>query len=127
LTDLPFCSTGSKWKKMSSTNSRDYRYDDQSQRDEAGRISRECQLASIPVPSGNRVPTCSFGRATLPCLGAHMRQLPDHRLGNFPTLGYGQTHTVGAITSDSEPPGVRCTDSSTGHFFFDSRESYQLG
>jgi hypothetical protein len=44
-----------------------------------------------------------------------------------PTLNYGQTHTVGAITCDSEPAGVTCTDSSTRHFFFDSRESYQLG
>jgi hypothetical protein len=43
------------------------------------------------------------------------------------TLEYGQTLSVGAITCDSEPSGVTCTDSSTGHFFRVSRESYELG
>jgi len=45
----------------------------------------------------------------------------------MPTLDYGQTRSVGAITCESEPSGVRCTDSSTGHFFRLSRESYGLG
>jgi hypothetical protein len=45
----------------------------------------------------------------------------------LPTLDYGQTRSVGAITCDSEPAGVTCTDGSTGHFFRVSRESYQLG
>jgi hypothetical protein len=35
--------------------------------------------------------------------------------------------SVGVITCDSEPAGMTCTDSSTGHFFRVSRESYQLG
>ena len=43
------------------------------------------------------------------------------------TLDYGQTLSVGTITCDSETSGVTCTDSSTGHFFRISRESYQLG
>lgn len=43
------------------------------------------------------------------------------------TLDYGQTRSVGAITCDSEPGSVTCTDSSTGHFFRVSQESYQLG
>jgi hypothetical protein len=43
------------------------------------------------------------------------------------TLDYGQTRAVGAITCDSEPTGMTCTDSSTGHFFRVSRDSYQLG
>jgi hypothetical protein len=42
-------------------------------------------------------------------------------------LGYGQTQSAGSITCDSEPSGVTCTDSSTGHFFRVSRDSYQLG
>ena len=33
----------------------------------------------------------------------------------------------GKITCDSEPSGVTCTDTSTGHFFRVSGESYQLG
>lgn len=43
-----------------------------------------------------------------------------------PTLQYGQTGSGGTITCDSETDGVTCTDSSTGHFFRVSRESYQL-
>ena len=43
------------------------------------------------------------------------------------TLDYGQTRSAGPITCDSEPDGITCTDSSTGHFFRVSRESYQLG
>jgi hypothetical protein len=43
------------------------------------------------------------------------------------TLNYGQTRSMGTITCDSEPSGITCTDSSTGHFFFVSRDSYRLG
>ena len=43
------------------------------------------------------------------------------------TLDYGQTHSAGAITCDSEPSGVTCTDAGTGHFFRVSRDSYQVG
>ena len=43
------------------------------------------------------------------------------------TLDYGQTQSAGAITCESETSGVTCTDSSTGHFFRVSRESYELG
>jgi hypothetical protein len=43
------------------------------------------------------------------------------------TLDYGQTRSVGVITCDSEPSGMTCTDSSTGHFFRISNDSYQLG
>jgi hypothetical protein len=45
----------------------------------------------------------------------------------YPILDYGQTRTVGAITCDSEPSTMTCTDTSTGHFFRVSRDSYQLG
>ena len=47
--------------------------------------------------------------------------------GPWPTLDFGQTRSVGSITCDSESSGVTCTDSSTGHFFRLSRDSYQLG
>ncbi len=43
------------------------------------------------------------------------------------TLDYGQTYSQGAITCDSEVSGVTCTDTSTGHFFRVSRETYELG
>jgi len=45
---------------------------------------------------------------------------------DVPTLNYGQTRSLGAITCDSEQSGVTCTDSRTGHFFRLSRDSYQL-
>jgi len=47
--------------------------------------------------------------------------------GDWPPLDYGQTRSLGAITCDSEPARMICTDASTGHFFRVSRESYQLG
>jgi hypothetical protein len=43
------------------------------------------------------------------------------------TLDYGQTRSMDTITCDSEPSDMTCTDSSTGHFFRVSGESYQLG
>jgi hypothetical protein len=42
------------------------------------------------------------------------------------TLAHGLTASAGTITCDSEPVGMTCTDSSTGHFFRVSWESYQL-
>jgi hypothetical protein len=42
-------------------------------------------------------------------------------------LDYGQTLANGTITCESEPSGMTCTDTSTGHFFRIARESYQLG
>ena len=43
-----------------------------------------------------------------------------------PTLDYDQAYSHGAITCDSRLSGVTCTDTSTGHFFRVSRESYDL-
>ena len=45
----------------------------------------------------------------------------------WPTLDYGQTRSLDSIRCDSEPSGVTCTDSSTGHFFRVSRESNDVG
>src|SRR5262249_26373150 len=44
-----------------------------------------------------------------------------------PTLDSGQTRSAGTIRCASEPRGVKCTDSSTGHYFRMSEESNQLG
>jgi hypothetical protein len=43
------------------------------------------------------------------------------------TLDYGQTRSVGVMTCASAASGVTCADTSTGHFFRVSRDSYQLG
>jgi Family of unknown function (DUF6636) len=54
------------------------------------------------------------------------RRLPDDPTAGQ-TLNYGQTLANGTITCESEPAGMTCTDTSTGHFFRLARESYQLG
>lgn len=43
------------------------------------------------------------------------------------TLAYGEKRSAGTLTCDSETSGVACTDSSTGHFFRVSHESYDVG
>jgi hypothetical protein len=45
----------------------------------------------------------------------------------WPTLNYGQTRSLGVISCDSEPAGIKCTNSNTGHFFRVSRDSYDVG
>ncbi|WP_205873499.1 DUF6636 domain-containing protein [Mycobacterium camsae] len=44
-----------------------------------------------------------------------------------PTLDYGQTASAGTLSCTSEQSGVKCTDSSSGHFFEVSRDSFKLG
>jgi hypothetical protein len=61
--------------------------------------------------------------ANLGCYeGASKFSAPD-----VPTLAYGQDYSHGAITCESRLSGVTCTDTSTGHYFRVSRESYDLG
>jgi hypothetical protein len=45
----------------------------------------------------------------------------------WPTLNYGQTRSLGVITCDSEPSGIKCTNFNTSHYFRLSRESYDVG
>ncbi|HEX3283406.1 MAG TPA: DUF6636 domain-containing protein [Mycobacterium sp.] len=52
-------------------------------------------------------------------------RLPDDPTAGQ-TLHYGDTLANGTITCKSEPAGITCTDSGTGHFFRIARESYQL-
>ncbi|MCV7195922.1 DUF6636 domain-containing protein [Mycobacterium angelicum] len=49
------------------------------------------------------------------------------RIPGEPTLNYGQTASAGTITCVSEMSGMKCTDSSSGHFFRVSKDAYQLG
>jgi hypothetical protein len=83
----------------------------------------------IPRPPdyqmGGRGNIFVLGRGSAPVAGVwHSdHQFPD----GAPTLNYGESRTAGTITCDSQSAGMRCTDSSTGHFFVVSRESYQVG
>jgi hypothetical protein len=84
--------------------------------------------AAVACPTGAE-PGSDFrldqgGPASLPCRYA---ALDSGYSGAWPTLDYGQTRSQGTITCASEQAGIRCTDSSTGHFFLVSRNSYQLG
>jgi hypothetical protein len=89
--------------------------------------SEYCQQASVPGATGGPGSDLQLGQGIRPCVGFSMNQFFFSGPYAPSTLGYGQTHTVGAITCDSEQSGVTCTDSSTGHFFRVSNESYQLG
>jgi hypothetical protein len=42
------------------------------------------------------------------------------------TLNYGQTHTVGDFICESEPSGVTCTRTNTGHWFRIAQDSFEL-
>lgn len=59
--------------------------------------------------------------AAFPCMTQHMA--PQQQ----PILDYGQSRSVGALRCDSDPSGMTCTDTSTGHFFRVSSDSYDLG
>jgi hypothetical protein len=87
-----------------------------------------CQAGYLPGAIGEPGDDdLQLSQGNAPCLGFVMSQI--FFTGEYApsTLGYGQTHTVGTITCESASSGVTCTDTSTGHFFRVSRESYQLG
>jgi hypothetical protein len=95
-----------------------------------------CQIRDFtyPAPPASSCPTGAEpgndfrldqgGPASLPCRYA---ALDSGYTGAWPTLDYGQTRSLGTLTCVSEQAGMRCTDSSTGHFFLVSRNSYQIG
>jgi len=43
-----------------------------------------------------------------------------------PILRYGQTRSISPITCASQTSGVTCKDGGTGHYFFLSRDSYEM-
>ncbi len=86
-----------------------------------------CALAYVPGSIGEPATDLQLKQGSAPCTGFVMTQMFFSGPYAAPTLGYGQAHTVGAITCGSERSGVTCTDSSTGHFFRVSRESSELG
>ncbi|UXA05070.1 hypothetical protein KXD96_19120 [Mycobacterium sp. SMC-2] len=70
---------------------------------------------------GNRFVLTAGQPAAIHCHGDTLR------VAGEPTLDYGQSMSAGTITCGSEPSGMTCTDSSTGHYFRVSRDSYDIG
>ena len=89
--------------------------------------SEYCQQASVPGATGGQGSDLQLGQGDPPCVGPHTIQIFFSGQYAPQTLDYGQARAVGALTCVGEPSGVTCTDSSTGHFFRVSQESYQLG
>jgi hypothetical protein len=73
------------------------------------------------VPSGSRFTLTAGNPGTIACRGDSLRVLVQ------PTLDYGRTISAGAITCDNEPSGLKCTDTSSQHFFQLSKNAYNLG
>jgi hypothetical protein len=88
-------------------------------------IANHSWVAPQPPPQGRTDVTSTFVlvRGQAPVVG--------YSSGAFvaagPTLDSAQAPYGGVITCTSEQSGVKCTDTSTGHFFRVSRESYELG
>jgi hypothetical protein len=87
----------------------------------------ECRQASVPGATGGSGSDLQVGLGGPPCVGPHTIQIFYSGPDAPPPLDYGQTRAFGSISCESEPSGVTCSDSNTGHFFKISRDSYQLG
>jgi hypothetical protein len=85
--------------------------------------------AAAPCADGGAPPGWQFrlDQGKQPYLPCEYSALDSGEGNRLPTLDYGQTRSLGAITCDSEVSGMTCTDANTGHFFRVSQESYQLG
>jgi hypothetical protein len=70
---------------------------------------------------GNRFALEAGKPAEMHCHGDTLR-VPGEQ-----TLNYGQTISAGTIICESQPSGMKCADSSSGHYFQVSRDSYNLG
>ena len=76
--------------------------------------------ADCPLNWGDRFYLTQDGDAGFSC---YHQEFPAAQQ----TLGYGQTQSLGTLTCDSESTGMTCSDSSTGHYFSVSHETYELG
>ena len=77
-----------------------------------------------PPPGGRADATATFVlmRGQLPVVG-----YSPGTLAAADPVNYNQPLSAGAISCSPEQAAVKCTDTSTGHFFRVSRESYELG
>jgi hypothetical protein len=84
---------------------------------------------AAPCADGGAKPGWEFrlDQGKYPYLPCEYSALDSGEGNQLAVLDYGQTRTLGSITCDSEPAGMTCTDSSTGHFFRVSQQAFQLG
>jgi hypothetical protein len=84
---------------------------------------------AAPCADGGTKPGWEFrlDQGQYPYLPCEYSALDSGEGNQLAVLEYGQTRSVGSITCDSEPAGMTCTDSSTGHFFRVSQQAFQLG
>jgi hypothetical protein len=90
-----------------------------------------CEIGEHTYTAPPRPPTCHLGwgdrivlsQGNTPVLACHGDTL---RAPNLKTLDYDQTAFSGGIRCSIQAAGVTCTDTTTGHFFRISKESYEL-
>jgi len=100
----------------------------------AGHNTANCQIYDYTYQTPPKPPDCNAswgdnwhldeGDPNPPYTVCHSG---SNALPPIPTLDYGQTRSIGALSCTSEPDGMRCADTSTDHFFHVARESYELG
>jgi hypothetical protein len=88
-------------------------------------IANHSWAAPQPPPQGRADATSTFVlvRGQAPLVGYS----PGTFAAVGPMLDSAQTPYGGAIACSSDQSAVKCTDTSTGHFFRVSQESYELG
>jgi hypothetical protein len=88
-------------------------------------VTNHSWVAPQPPPQGRMDATSTFVlmRGQAPIVGYSPGTVGDDGV----MLDGAQTPHAGAITCSTEQSAVKCTDTSTGHFFRVSPESYELG
>ncbi|WP_156766968.1 DUF6636 domain-containing protein [Mycobacterium sp. E796] len=107
-----------------------------------------CTMLLVPGENGNNNVQCDLGDHTFQTPGTcrtsatgvaailnSSRPQPDVGCdayasllpSSWPVLEYGQSRSLGVLRCNSEPSGITCTNTKTGHFFRLSRDSYQVG
>lgn len=90
-----------------------------------------CEISDHTWVAPPRPPNClgawgdriNMNQGSVPALTCHTDTV---RASGLPTLNYGDTHSSASMTCSSEPSGIACTDTSTGHYFRIAHDSYEL-
>jgi hypothetical protein len=91
----------------------------------AGNVSCNLSSGGAACEIGNRAYTISTPPP--PCAQHSACHNDTLHVQGEQVLGDGQTLTSGTFSCTAEPSAMRCTDSSSSHFFYMSPGSYQVG